>query len=394
MATLANPFGGDDDKDKQKEGQQDLTPPSVISGESANVSASPTAPGQQGPSNSGRFANLQNYINANKGYHAERGGLGGQIASNINKAGQNVQQNVGAANQQFTQESSAAAQPWKDESIQVNPAQPQPAQASQPVQAQATSAQPNILQRVQTDASALGRDEASKVKAMRDASYQGPNSLLDLKGDKSLGALQVQAQNVSSMVNQAGNESGRFNLLRQMFNKQGYGSGQQKLDNLIVQGQKDQLNTLQGSRKAAVDTNRNIDESQQAAQAQAQGLNSLADATKTQTRQAINQGALNAAGNVNKELERAKNDQDVASRRLAAGMSGYSLNKDDLASLGLNEGENFLDAFDDPNNIDRVLKRVASPTAQNVATAQDYARISALKDLAGQAAKRGRFSHL
>ena len=110
------------------------------------------------------------------------------------------------------------------------------------------------LEKISTDTNAI---------AARDAEYRGPASLDEQGGIKN------QVEGFTDLANQTKTEKGRFNLLGNMFAKQGYSQGQKNLDNLILQGDTASKNALLGTQRVANQLqntyNQNLSDSKQQA---------------------------------------------------------------------------------------------------------------------------------
>jgi hypothetical protein len=442
VATISSPFDPkDEDKDKEA-AQAGAAPPVVSSGETSTISATPqTAQATQGPSSSGRFTNLQKFIGANKDFNQQRGGLAGQITGNIGKSSQAAQQNVSGASKEFQDRASAIANTFRDQGFQAgwNPEVKQ-AQAVQPwtpaaatnsaiqpvsntptvaadANAGAPTAIPNgptpvvppsqggpipldhannlsqataqpqntgVLGKVFSNPLDLNEMEAAKVKAMRDAAYTGPKSFADLQGQRNLGALQVQTQNVGDLTKQASNEKGRFNLLNQMFGRQGYSGGQQKLDNLIIQGQQDQLGRLSASRRQAAQATNALRQGEASAQVQGKELTNEANQVRDTTRNVLNKSVLQTDQDLQQRVNDTQGELGAQRKAIYEGLKSGEIDPATLQKLGLSEGMNVYDVFQkDPLAF---VHNGADPTKQAIASKQDYDRISRLKDLVGGAA--------
>lgn len=433
MPTVFNPL--EEDEDKKDPAAEGGTPPPQIAAPSAIGSSTPAAPSAMAPaankpSSSGQFTNLQKYINANKDFKAERGGMAGQVAGNINQAGQQVQKQVGQANQGFQAQANAEADKFRDTSATaptapavapvVPPAStpqeftgrpatpagafpglagvmgprnvgsqrpgapgaqdPMDAALPAPTPVAAKPAQTGVLGAVQADPTTLTAEQKAKVVAMRDANYAGPKSFADLQGKDNLGNLQVRSQDVSTMAGQTGSETGRFNLLRQMFGKQGYNTGQQKLDNLIMQGQGDQLSKLQGTRRTAADVNYNLNTTAEAAAKTGESLTKEAVGVRDNTRGVLNTSVADKAAELKSRMEGANTKQKQDFDRMQAALKSGNISYEDAVALGIDPSAQLYD-----NDFSSYLSKGTGATMQNVAKKEEYDRLGALRDLIGNA---------
>lgn len=351
MAVLFDP--NKKEEDQQNGQEQQVTNPGVVGAPTAGA-ANAAPPSTPAGTSSGRFANLTGYIKANQGFNKEGGGLGGKINQNISNQGNQVTQNVANAVQNFNKQTTG----------QVTQAQ-QGQQAATQVVADPTSVDPNV---------------ANQVTGFINSSYAGPNSLGDLEGKENQAALQSQANNFTNTTKQGQTEGGRYNLLRTMFNKPSYTTGQQNLDNLLIQGNKDQLKTLQDSRKLSGQVNQNLNNSI------AQTTQGGADAKATYDNSV--QGAIGSltGGITDKDQALAKAAQEAQAAKdqkvsqLKNMINSGQVSQDVLNQLGLSAGQNLYNV--DPTSFINASNLKAN--AQNVGTAQDYARISALGNILGQ----------
>lgn len=203
------------------------------------TSQAPTAPKPQG---SGRFTNIQKYLNAN-----QQGGqkIAGQVESNLNKT---IDPEAKKAQDYYAKLGQSVSQ-----ANQVTQAGQGYQQQLQGIGSQIKSAQ---------DAGFNQRDQANLGGIEQFTQQPGFKQFQEIQAGRGINenllALQQQqaantAANVAQATGQAkqalGSEGGRFNLLRQTFDRNGqsnYGQGLQRLDQSIL-GQGQGLNSLQSS---------------------------------------------------------------------------------------------------------------------------------------------------
>lgn len=391
--------------------EQQNAPKQVSSAESGSIEAGSTAApaASKGPSSSGRFTNIQKYIDANKDFNKDKGGLAGAVVGNISNAAQKVNQNIQGAQNVFNSQANQNQQAWKYDANVVNQALANPvaATASPPNpqlnhpaittkeewdQLQARQDRWNSMtpeqresewqkQREAMQAARPNQNLADRFAAMRDAAYSGPKSLLDLGGDQNLGALQVGVENVGSLANAAKSEAGRYGLLRSMFGKAGYSQGQNKLDNALLQSDPNQLNKLGQVRRSAVDAGRELRGARENTEVLARNLEAEAAQTKADTRTAL-QGAVTDFDALlqqrakDADLKKAE-DLKIAQHYASLGALDPALVAD-LRKQGVNLNELY------GVNLSQYLTPDANKaTKQSIARADDYARIKALSALAG-----------
>lgn len=363
------------EEDKDKEGQQGAAQPQVLnSGETATAQAgSAPAPAQPTQSaspqaSSGRFTNLRNYINANRNFNAQGGGLGGKVASNLETQGKEVGGKVTGAVQEFGRQREQKLSPLQ-----------QGAQLTQ----QAVS---NPMQFVQN------QQNVQSLQAARDAEYTGPRGLQDLEGDQSEAALRAKTQGFSERVKQGQTEQGRFNLLRGMFGKPSYSQGQQNLDNLLIQGQRDQVQRIANTGRDAARVQRELAlGSQRAAQEGAQAVQE-ANTIRQQTRDALSQRAAREQTDIQNRLVAAQKEQDANLYRLVSGLQSGNLDQETANKFGISPGQRIFNTNLTNLLSSGAIKRGMDPSAQAVADETNYANIAALRTLTGDPNLMGAFS--
>ncbi len=322
----------------------------------AGSSAAPTIGAGQGSSNqsnptsSGRFTNLNNYLTANKGYNEQGGGLAGQVTSNFKNQSNAIKGNFNNAQTNFTQQAQQGT-PQYDASL-VNNALANPNQFVQ------------------------NTDNVNAFAKQRDASYTGPTTF---DADHNL---HDKAVNLQDTANLTSSEGGRYSLLNKMFGKSGYSNGAQGLDNLLLQGNGQQLGALQNSRSLPTDLintmNNTIAQDENTAQ---QNMRS-ASAVSQQTRDALNPNIINYDTRAKALADQYNLAQQQALYHAQQGLYNNKMSDADIQRFkvsptqalypGMKLGD-YLNVGDKP------------ATANNVMSAQDYANIAALSKLSGGA---------
>lgn len=367
MATLSQPFSTDPNQ-QQGQGQTTslstgtTTDPTQPNAGGSNTSTAPQlqsgvggasiTPGSSSggaPSSSpkgttsGSYTNLQKYMTANQNFAQDQGGLAGQMVSNINQYRPDVQ----GAQQAFNQ-------------------------AYQPMAQQFQNA-PNSVQQAIANPTAAVQDQNlfNQVAAARDATYTGPKSLSDLDGKNNFNTLQAQSNNYSSLANAGQSEAGRYDLLHQMFNRPNYTTGQQSLDNLLIQSDQGQLQKLQNQRQSAAQANQQLQSAQQYTSSIGQNMVDQANTLKQNTRNAFN----NAMSGVNQDLQSQVQAGKEYNTNLMNDVASGKLTADQAKRLGL-------DGSVDTYGVDATkYLNLEDPTAQTVATPEQYARYAALAKL-------------
>jgi hypothetical protein len=164
----------------------------------------------QKASSSGRFQNLNRFLDANKG---------AQFASQV---GQNIATQGTQARQATEQAKAQTAEAVRG---QIEQKQQTLGQARGALE-QLRGGQPQQEQAQQTPFD-TGQAE-SALRAGLDINYQGPQDV------DNAAQLRQQATQVSERAGMTGTEQGRFQLLRDMFGQPSYSQGQQRLDQMIL----------------------------------------------------------------------------------------------------------------------------------------------------------------
>lgn len=360
MATVLNAFGAnnEDENGLGSTGGAGATSVGTSISSAPSVSAATTktqAPQQaQKPSSSGSFTNLRGYISANKDFNKDQGGLAGGIVKGVTNQANQVQQNTAGAKNAFQQQADTASAGFKNTDL-INQALEDPSKF------------------------AANKDNLDAFAKARDASYAGPKSLQDLSGSQSLANLQVQAKDVQDKANSGQTENGRFNLLKQMFGTTGYTKGQQTLDNVLLQQDPNQLKKLQGAGQIAAQTNKNIDQTEQAAQKTAADLANQAASVKTDVANRLNTSVGGVGSAVTEQLQKAKEAQNRAADDFASRVERGQVNPDDISRLGsVLGGQEYLYGLTPRNYINK-----REITASEAATPEQYAKLQALNTLMG-----------
>ncbi len=364
MATVANPFETDEEQSTAGQGQTSA-PTTSNEGGMAGTSgggASPNAAmagGNNSPSSSGSFQNLSKYINANKGFNAEGGGLAGTVSSNINNQAKQTQQNVQGAQNLFNTQADQNVSGFNNTEA-VNEAVQDPYAFTQ-----------------------NNPEGTQKVIAAENAQYTGPKGFQDLQGQESLANLSIQNANVKNLADQTKSQGGQYNLLRQMFGTPSYTGGQQNLDQLIMNNAPGAQSQFAGARQQANNTNQTLGVSQQQAQQQAQQNTQLANQVQAQTRGLLNNAVTGANASINDRLGQAQTAQQTYTEKLQTALKSGQLTADQYEALG---GEKSgLTSGMSLYNIDptQYITEGVGPTAQSVASTGDYNKIAALNQLMG-----------
>lgn len=355
MAVLFNPNQNNEEENQQAQPQQITNPGNANSSSGQQVGQPQTSP--TGTS-SGRFTNLSNYIKANQGFNKAQGGLAGKINTNIQNQGQQVTQNVANAVQSFNQK-------------------------TQDVGKQAGSAQVSAQNIVQATGAPQNQADVSAVSNLINNNYSGPSSLQDLDGQQSQLSLEAQNKNLADTTKLGQTESGRYNLLRSMFNRPTYSSGQQNLDNLLIQGNKDQLKAIQDSRKISGQVGQNLSDALQKTGQSAQQASKDYAAAQQGALSTLNKGVTDLNSDISSRVQRARAEENAGISKLQEKFANGTLTAYDLAHLNgagdqFHEGDYLYGV--DPKDF---ISATNQASVENVANQEDYSKIQALKNLLG-----------
>ncbi len=364
--------------DEKKEGQQANTPAStgpiqqtVASAPSATATASPERKG------SGRFTNIQKYLQANR-----QGGQ--QVAQGI---GQNIQGGLSQQKEQSQQGMSELRQ-----GIEAGKATAQ--QGGQFLQdlkgigqniQQATGAQ-NAMNRpqdlgIQQFAQQPGFQQFQDIQAGRGIDE---NLLRSQQSDlaRSSGQYLAGAQQAAQ---QLGSEGGRFGLLKQTFGGQAnpqYSTGQQRLDQLFLARQG--LQPLQQEVRQDIKTAREL--GRQASQA-GSDVGRLVGQEKQlvsdigQQAMSNEQAYMDMLSSYVPEINRLRGEEYDSAKQ--AFENRYGMSQEQLSRLGVQSTSNIYDVLDDLSFEDVAVRGRDAITAKDVATGADVSRLAALSQIAG-----------
>lgn len=320
----------------------------TISSSSSNASFQ--APGA--PTSSGNFTNLQAYLNANQGYNQGTGGLAGQVTSDVNKQSQGYQNSLNQGVNDFTN--------------QVN--------------ASDIKYDPNLVNSVLNNPTNASSDQNSAFSNLLNATYAGPTDMSSV-----LPGLYGQASTIEGNAKNAQSEGGRPTLLNSLYGGQGtYNLGQQNLDNLILQGNPNQLSQLQ-TLQSIYDPTTGLTAQTNTADTNTQALAKAAQGdvsnAASQTQGALG-GKINDFGTMAQNLvsqDQANRDASYQAAQQRLGNGQFTAQ--DLQTLGLTPGQSLYGQSGLTNT--GLTENHFTPTAQNVITPDQQAQINALSSLAG-----------
>lgn len=366
MAVVLNNQQDNENQNNQQQqqvatGGSEAPTPSGGAAPPSNSAPGSGVPSGSQPQGSGRYNNLQKYIQANQGAGQRlTSGIGQQIGRTFDvnkKEAQNQAQAIGQNIQQG--KDTLARGTGYSEQLQ-----------GPDFNAQQFAGNQNQLQDFtkfrfgqNVDENALGQQKQN----------------LDV-------ANQSAMQNIQNRVGQVGDEQGRFGLLKEAFGGRGlntkpqYGAGQQRLDQLFLQaGGGNNVNALQNIVQGKIGEAQGLQTQAGQLGQNIQGL--TADEAALQNKltgqaQGLESGYIDALGNkvasVNTERDAQRKQYQDFFNTLTGKAPNTTLNQDLFGKSGLQLGQQSYNVLNDPN---LTVQQIADISARN---AQSY------KDVAGQ----------
>lgn len=364
---MANVIQYDDLNDQHSNQNQQQTqgqPAGVSQGNQSTQNQQPTGAGVQNvdqykPDAYNKQKQGSGYTNIGRVLQANQGNrLGQAVAGGVQQAGQQAATNVQQAGQQFNQQAQANRFD--------------------------TDANQQLVQNVLADPSQYGgpvdqnsdlSNQGSMFSKLISGQYGGPTEL------QNNAQLQAQVGGVQQLGKALGSSSGQIGLLQQAVGGNNYGAGKQNLDQLLLA--KTGGPAVGQARRQALGLGNVLNTQEAGAQALGQELGAKA--------QDFGQNVQNQFGQAVTAKDKAL--QDAAVQAQTGRDTFYKKTMEDLQSgkitqkqadlLGLTAGQQVsgdilgrLGSF--------VSENENKATAQNVASQQDYARMDALRKLAGQ----------
>lgn len=428
MAVVINQ--NDPNKKKDTEEQTGLTIPSgsSVGGAPAPQTQAGTAPPpQQG---SGRFVNLQRYINANQGA-GER--IAGKIGTGIQGQQEKLNKTLAGTstiqNQIQGEKDRIAQASGYGTQIQADPTKLVPMTMDQYKTSSTFNPYQNVNPAATPAPGTIGLDtKVDKTPEQVNAEYQAyldsPEASKTLNAVTQLRTGQTNAGNIQNATqqqlglatqrlrdlqgtaNMTGSESGRFQLLQDTLGRrQGYSTGQQGLDQLLLQSQGNALANLRNTantgvktgQRAITTTGQNLETGRKDVLSQAQeaqksitgALGRMDDPTTTDVDESA--GAL---GSLQSDLKRRVGDYQKGQgeyltdiqKQLQTGEFDPSM-LDQISGntvtgpLGLGSGQHLYGV--DLSKYVKPSYSADTATVQNIANQGDYARYQALSKLSG-----------
>lgn len=356
MAILKN-----NDEKENTQGGQAPSPFLPNTSMPSNQTQAYTAP-KKPANNSGRFTNIQSYLSAANSETGQQSG-GQQIQAGVQKAQEqnaaNVREGIAKSQEQF-------GNAYNAENTRLAGAQPF-------VQ--------NTLQQVQTNPSQLTDEQINQYRGLA----TGQGAYKDLNGLSNA----PDASGLQSAATMAGTEGGRYQLLNDTFKRPTYTSGQQKLDQLLLQTQSaaplqrnlSQLATdVTGERTAAMTD----------ADLKAKALHTLAGDVSTAANTGVAGAETSLENAVNDRVTSSQGSADKAYDYFNKALSGQTLKPEESAmalqfakdqGIDLNQGLYGIPGYQDFHPEQFLTHQQFNK--QNISSPEERARANALSKLAG-----------
>ena len=347
---------------------------------------------QSSPASSGQFTNVQKYLNANKQ-------AGQQVAQNVT---QQVDKNLAQSKQEATDTARRIADQVRDANKAIDEGKGISTQLNQPAQAAIGTAKPTPPATAPAattvtpvtpvfNAQEFIKDEDNLKKLIQHQSGTAINSQ-QLKDDsntnKTISDL-LKSQAVTQDELTKTNE-GRTGLIQQTFNKPGYSSGLNRLDNTFLSGNKQGLQNIQAKTKQELDSAdrmaQKADETVNDVQGKTGIIKQASDLGKTlrgQTKE-LSDNYIKQLDDQIKLVNQQREEEQAKGRAFADQLVGktqsdQALDQNLWDELKLKEGESTFNVFNNltPEQIFNFSKQQAEKT-QDVATQADVDYYKAL----------------
>lgn len=340
--------------------QNNATPagqaPSQTSGNApAITSGNVNNPNQQKGSG---FTNIQSVLKANQGNQ-----LGSAVGNNLQQTTSSAQQNLQNAQGQFNTDT---------QNNQAN-----------------TQGNQQLAQNVLNDAtsyvgSGANAGQGQQFQNLLSGQYQGPTGL------NNVSQLQNQAANAAQQGQALGTAGGRIGLLQQMAGNQQYGAGAANLDNLLLGQSNDP--SLQVAKRNALTLQGQVGSAVQGAAAQGQQNQSQAQQFGTALQNQLGNTVNTQNNTLQQNATNLQQDRNKQYTTAISDLQSGKITQDEANLLGLTQGENVYNVLNGAGSGGGGNSAAAqflqeNPLAANVsntASAQDYAKMQALQQLAGQ----------
>lgn len=351
---MAQTINFDDlDNQPQQQGQQQQQ----AGGQNQSVQAGPQDTNQYKPDaynaqkRGSGYTNIQRVVQANQPQQ-----LAQAVAGNVQRGTQQAQQQVQQAGQQFQQQ--AAANQFDTANNQ---------QLVQNVLADPT-------QFIAQDNNNPNSAQGSLFSRLMSGQYAGPQGL------QNQADLDAQVGGVQQLGRALGSAGGQMGLLQRTVGGPQYQQGQQRLDQLILS--QAQSPELREARQKAMALGNILGRQEAGAQEFGQELANRAQGFGKDVQQQFGQAVTTQDAALQEQAKQAQESRDALYKKTLEDLQSGKITQEQADLLGLGAGTQVTGNL--LQNIGQYLsKNPEQATAQNVASNQDYARLDALRKLAG-----------
>jgi hypothetical protein len=300
------------------------------------------------PGKSGSYTNLQSYLNANK----EQGQkLVTDTVTKIEDSAKAAQQGVQSASNAF----------------------------NTAVQGSVVKGNDSLLDEAVNDSVNFVKD-ANKVyqlNTIKNAEYKGPKDLLEL--DDGINA-QKQVQKAQGELEQGTSEAGRYGLINSYFSRPQYSQGQQKLDQLLLQNTEGTAGTFDKLKDQYKGLGTDLDNAVTSARAASEKGKADTQTARNAVTSKLGQATGDFETGLNARVAEVNKAQDDSYKSLFADLEDGIPSSNNIDALGLRTNDKLWKVN---INSPEYVNKAQSADVSSVATADDYAKYSALAQLAG-----------
>lgn len=262
---------------------------------------------------------------------------------------------------------------------------------NQKVQENSVGLNENLLNEAVSDSANFVKDaeKVNQFSRMRDATYKGPSGIEDLEDYQ---GLQTDFNKAQELLNSSQNESGRQTLLNETFKRSDYTSGQNKLDQLLLQNDPNARSTFSNLQSKYSGLSGLLSGAQTSAAEQARLAKEATDATRQKiattfgreddlTTQADERAGVlgQFQTDLDNKVKNYKEGDGNTLNRLNEAMLSRQFDDDLLKLLDLSDGQRTYNI-----NLDQYRPTAVDPMTinpANVASSEDYSRYQALQKL-------------
>ena len=314
--------------------------------------------------NSGSWTNLNSYLDANKDSAQQ---MGNTVATKISDQGTKTAGLITDSKNDFTSKADAGTisnlSGAKDDATSI-----------------VGAAKGNVA------GNQITSDQINRFKDISNAAYKGP---ADLSGSDYYATAAENLTKANNYKNSATTDEGRFGLLEEFFARPTYSQGQKNLDNLLIQGNSDAKNAIQGSAQGLAGLQTAFDDANNYATNLAAGRTSASNDANAFARNNLISNRTARTEEVDADLANIQNQWSNEYNDYNQLLSGYDggklvLTPEQAARLNLTKGSgqgiyNLLNGVPASNYLD-----LAAYDANKVVSKDQFAQLAALDQLANQ----------